>query len=150
MTREPNSAHRGLAVAAAAAGLTLAIGVTIGALLGFVRTPFSASIAEPDAPVAPSAEPAPSAERIVAVAAPTVAPPAPLETSDVWLPAAPTGAPSGALHAPADPRSCGDGEHEGDDHDDDDHDDDDHDDDDDQEDDHDERARRHDEHHDDD
>jgi hypothetical protein len=66
MVQQSNEApRRGAAIAAAAAGLTLAAGVTVGALIGWVRPPTSPANATTTtieaAPAAAASEPAPAA-----------------------------------------------------------------------------------------
>ncbi|NUQ78355.1 MAG: hypothetical protein HUU21_32905, partial [Polyangiaceae bacterium] len=54
MSQEPNPpARKGLAIAAASAALTLAAGVTLGALLGYIGPRRSAPPAEPSPATAP-------------------------------------------------------------------------------------------------
>jgi pyruvate/2-oxoglutarate dehydrogenase complex dihydrolipoamide acyltransferase (E2) component len=66
MAQQSNEApRRGAAIAVAAAGLTLAAGVTVGALIGWVRPPTSAASATTPtsieaAPAAAASEPAPA------------------------------------------------------------------------------------------
>lgn len=63
MAQQSNEApRRGAAIAAAAAGLTLAAGVTVGALIGWVRPPTSpAPTTIEAAPAAAASEPEPAA-----------------------------------------------------------------------------------------